>query len=103
MQKELKKGWVLALIIALLAGGASTGAWAQSDAIADEYNMLDVLVARPLGVVAGIVGTAVFVVSLPFTIPTKSVDAAAQMFILEPFNFSFTRQFPDDRIVSRND
>jgi hypothetical protein len=102
MQKKLKEGWVLALIFALLAG-SSAGAWAQSDAIADEYNMMDVLVARPLGIAAGIVGTAVFIVSLPFTIPTKSVDAAAEMFILEPFRFSFARQFPDDRIVSRND
>ncbi len=99
MLRELKKGCFLFLIISLVVGGFSSGGWAQSDPIADEYNMWDVLVARPLGVAAGIIGTGVFIVSLPFTIPTKSVDTAAQMFILEPFKFSFVRPFPDQDIL----
>jgi hypothetical protein len=102
MRKELKKRWLLALIITLIAGGTSSGAWAQTDSIADEYNMLDVLVARPLGIAAGIIGTGVFIVTLPFTLPTKSVDAAARMFIIEPFKFSFTRPFPDENLMMQS-
>jgi len=56
------------------------------------------LIARPMGIAAGIIGTGVFILSLPFTIPTKSVDEAAQMFVVRPFKFSFVRKFPDDNM-----
>ena len=59
---------------------------------------MDLLFARPIGVAAGIVGTAIFFVSLPFTIPSGGVSDAANMFIVKPFQFSFTREFPDDDI-----
>jgi hypothetical protein len=98
MLRKLRKGCFLFLIISLVVGGVSSGGWAQADPIADEWNMWDVLVARPIGVAAGIIGTGVFIVSLPFTVPTKSVDTAAQMFIVEPFKFSFVRPFPDEDV-----
>ncbi|NWF92025.1 MAG: hypothetical protein HXY46_03850 [Syntrophaceae bacterium] len=60
--------------------------------------MIDLLVARPVGVAAGIIGTAIFIVSLPFTIPTGSVREAGRMFVVEPFKFSFVREFPDESI-----
>ena len=37
------------------------------------------------------VGTAVFVVTLPFSIPTKSVDKAAQKLIVDPARYTFVR------------
>jgi hypothetical protein len=49
-----------------------------------------------MGVAAWILGSGVFVLSLPFTIPTGSVDDAAQMFVVKPFKFSFGREFPDE-------
>jgi hypothetical protein len=61
--------------------------------------MLDILFARPLGVAAGIIGTGVFIVSLPFTIPTGSVNGAAEMLIVEPFKFSFSRKYNDEDTI----
>jgi hypothetical protein len=61
--------------------------------------MADLLIARPLGVIAGIIGSGIFVVSLPFTIPTQSVNEAAQMLVVEPFRFSFVREFPDEDVA----
>jgi hypothetical protein len=72
--------------------------WAKNDPIGHEYSIMDILFARPLGVVAGILGTGLFIVSLPFTAPTGSVGDAADMFIVQPFKFSFTREFPDEDI-----
>ena len=69
------------------------------DPIEDEYQMADLLFARPLSVAAGILGTGLFVVTLPFTAPTKSTDAAAELFIRRPFKFSFVREFPDENVV----
>jgi hypothetical protein len=101
--KRLKKAFSMFLVISLVMLNLYAVGWAedgktQYDPVADEWNMMDLLVARPLGVVAGIIGTGVFILSLPFTIPTGSVDEAAQMFVVKPLNFSFIREFPDDNM-----
>lgn len=53
--------------------------------------MFDVLITRPLGLVATAVGTTVFVIGLPFTIPTGSVGISAKKLIVEPLGFTFRR------------
>jgi hypothetical protein len=53
--------------------------------------ILDGLLLRPGGIVATVVGTAVFVVTLPFSIPTRSVDKAAQKLIVDPAKYTFVR------------
>lgn len=53
--------------------------------------VFDVLFARPLGIVATAVGTAVFIVGLPFTIPARSVGVAAEKLIADPLKYTFTR------------
>jgi len=52
---------------------------------------VDILLVRPVSLAATVVGTAVFIVSLPFSIPSKSVGATAQTLVVEPFNYTFTR------------
>jgi hypothetical protein len=52
---------------------------------------MDILLVRPVSLAATVVGTAVFIVSLPFSIPSKSVGATAQTLVVEPFNYTFTR------------
>jgi hypothetical protein len=51
----------------------------------------DGLLARPLAVVASVVGAAVFVVTLPFTLPSKSVDRAAKQLVAKPAQYAFKR------------
>ena len=94
----LKKICLLCLTIAFLIGSLYSSGWAQGDPIKDEWTILDLLCVRPFGGAAGIVGTSVFIVTLPFTSPTNSVEKAANMFIVEPFRFSFVREFPDENI-----
>jgi len=102
--KGLKKFSLLLLTLLLVTGSLySTGwaeddKWVRSDPVGQEWSAADLIVARPIGVVAGILGTAVFIASLPFTIPTGGVGDAANMFIVQPFQFSFTREFPDEDI-----
>lgn len=52
---------------------------------------MDILAVRPVSLVATIVGTALFIVSLPFSIPSQSVGSTAQTLIVEPFDYTFTR------------
>lgn len=52
---------------------------------------IDALVVRPAGIVATAVGTAVFIVSLPFGLLTGSTEEAAQKLIGEPARYTFVR------------
>ncbi len=96
--KAYKKLFFIVLIISFLIVNIFSNSFADDQTRRDEMNILDVVLARPLGIVGGIIGTGIFIISLPFTIPTKSVDKAANMFIIEPFKFSFVREFPDEEI-----
>ncbi len=55
----------------------------------------DVVLVRPVSVAAIILGTAFFIVSLPFAIPTGSVGSAARTLVVEPFKYTFNRPIGD--------
>ena len=52
---------------------------------------LDVLIARPLGIASLAIGSAIFIVALPYTIPSRSFIKAADKLIADPFRFTFLR------------
>jgi hypothetical protein len=65
---------------------------------------VDIILVRPASLAATVVGTAVLIVSLPFSIPSQSVGATAKTLVAEPFNFTFTRpigDFSGDRMRSK--
>jgi len=102
--KRLRKSCLLFLAISLVTGSFVMKGWAQEKPYEDPFlhksdrmNLADLLIARPLGVVAAAVGTGVFVLSLPFTLPTRSVEESFNMFVIEPWKFSFVREFPDEQ------
>jgi hypothetical protein len=57
--------------------------------------VVDVVVMRPLGLVATVVGTVLTVVALPFTIPSGSVESSARELILKPAEYTFKRPLGD--------
>lgn len=63
----------------------------------DAAVVADILLVRPVGLAAVVVGTAVFIVALPFSIPSGSVGYTAQVLIVEPFKYTFMRPigYPD--------
>jgi hypothetical protein len=98
-----KKMTLVILIVFLLVGSFHSGVWAwekwsKDDPVTDEWNMIDLVVARPAGVLAGIAGTGLFILTLPFTIPSGGVNDAAERLIVSPFKFSFGREYPDDNM-----
>jgi hypothetical protein len=52
---------------------------------------VDMVLARPIGLLSVIGGSVLFVVSLPFTIPSGSMDAAADELVKKPINYTFKR------------
>ncbi|MGH8728248.1 MAG: hypothetical protein ACREV9_08840 [Burkholderiales bacterium] len=62
--------------------------------------LVDIVIARPLGLLATVVGAAAWVVSLPFSLPSGSADEAAEALIKEPAAYTFKRplgEIPDCR------
>ncbi len=62
-----------------------------------ETMVLDVVVQRPVGIGAMVVGGALFVVSLPFSIPSHSVGSAFNEMVREPAAYTFRRCLGCDR------
>jgi hypothetical protein len=76
-------------VIALLAGSM-----APAQATEDNSSLavaVDAVIARPACFVATIVGSALFVVSLPVAIPSKSVKKVAEVLVVTPAKATFTR------------
>ncbi len=51
----------------------------------------DLILMRPVGLAASIVGTAIFIVSLPFSALGGNQEAAAEKLVKEPLFFTFQR------------
>jgi hypothetical protein len=112
--KGPKKILLLSLILSLVVAGFYSTGWAsdyfgKDDPVAQGWSALDLVLARPLGVAAAVVGTGIFVLGLPFTAtvdivsakkgsPADAIGGSARMFILSPLKFSFVREFPDENI-----
>jgi len=112
--KGFRKILLLSFVFSLLVVSLHSTGWAdeyfgKDDPVAQGWSTVDLLVARPLGFVAAVAGSCVFVAGLLFTVPADIVASSngyqahatkdsAYMFILSPLRFSFVREFPDENI-----
>lgn len=55
------------------------------------YMIADLLVIRPMGIVATTVGSIFYVVSLPFSVAGGNQEEAYEKMVLEPARYTFTR------------
>lgn len=51
----------------------------------------DVVIVRPLGIVATVVGAVFYVIALPFSLPSGSADQAAEALVKDPAKYTFQR------------
>lgn len=99
MQKIAKKSMIFLLIASLvfIPFGAAALAGMQK---MDESNTAgamaaDLVLVRPLGIVATVLGCALFVVSLPFSLLGSNTIEASQKLVKDPAKFTFTRPLGD--------
>ncbi|MCK5696768.1 MAG: hypothetical protein KAI02_01310 [Gammaproteobacteria bacterium] len=52
---------------------------------------VDLLLARPLGLVGTVLGTAVHGIGLIFSIPGGNVSESSEILVKDPFNYTFNR------------
>ena len=95
---ELKKVVFVFLVFSLAIAVLYTPGWAQDGYVDYPNQIYDLLFARPAAFLGGIGGTAVFIISLPFTVATGGVDDSFNMFVVKPIWYAFVRKFPDRKL-----
>ncbi len=99
MRKLAKTSLVFFLIATFLFIPFTTSALAESPSVDDNVSAAsmaaDIAVIRPLGVVSIVAGTAVFLVSLPFSALGGNVQDASQKLVGDPIKFTFQRPLGD--------
>ena len=90
---------LIALLLAVAIGVTPVCAAAQQgDSVSGDRAtdmVVDAVVMRPLGLAATVVGTVLTVVTLPFTIPSGSVESSAHELIVRPAEYTFKRPLGD--------
>ncbi|MDY0011745.1 MAG: hypothetical protein RBS40_02490 [Rhodocyclaceae bacterium] len=96
MNTQAAKRMLATCTCAALLAGASP-AWAEGVASRDDGvgMVADLLLVRPVSLVGSVLGAAVFLVSLPFTLTTQSTDEAARELLGKPLEYTFYRPLGD--------
>ena len=89
--KKLAVVWIIAALVVIPVVPVLAQPEFKNEKAGAEEMMADFLVARPLGLVSLVVGSAFFVVSLPFSVAGGNVDAVSEKLVKEPAHFLFTR------------
>lgn len=106
MPQPATKPWLIIMFLILVLLAVTTPATAQDPAKPSEADatnetleapdaagrmLMDAFLLRPLGLAATVLGTAAFIVTLPFSLPTRSADDAAQVLVVKPAAYTFAR------------
>lgn len=95
MLKFFTKPLAIFLITALVLISFGTEALAVGKDPSAGAMIADTVFARPLGLATTIAGSAVFVVSLPFSALGGNASTALQKLVKDPFVFTFRRPLGD--------
>jgi len=99
MHKHLKQSIVFITIAALILIPFATESLAQDKSAQADYSaekmIADILLVRPLGIVATVFGGAVFIVALPFSLLGGNTEATYQSLVAAPAKFTFQRPIGD--------
>ena len=82
---------VVVFVTTVTASSSFAQAAIQDDEISTENMVADALLVRPLGICAIILGTGLFIISLPFSALGGNVKEAGQKLVVAPAKFTFTR------------
>ncbi|HTL59742.1 MAG TPA: hypothetical protein VL361_28990 [Candidatus Limnocylindrales bacterium] len=78
--------------VAALGFGTASPALANTN---PDAAFFDAVLGRPVGFAATVIGSAAFVISLPFTAPSGSIKSTADSLVGKPGRFTFTRPLGD--------
>lgn len=87
--------FVLGLSLSLLFTSMPAMADVDQDEEAFVASAVDLVVARPVGLATTVLGTVLFLVSLPVTAITGNTQRAADSLVEPPYHFTFRRRLGD--------
>ncbi|UCD70875.1 MAG: hypothetical protein JSW70_07690 [Syntrophobacterales bacterium] len=89
LMKRLISVWV-GMILLISISVTPLSAEEPTEPSPDEI-AVDLLLIRPVAFSSIILGSGIFVVSLPFTIPTGNLNLAGRKLVVVPFKYTFSR------------
>lgn len=99
MLSPLKRFTAMLVIITLVgmtfAGAAGAAVIGEDEQVTAGKMAADALIVRPLGIVATVVGSVLFVVSLPFSALGGNINEVGQRLVVDPAVFTFKRPVGD--------
>lgn len=87
------------IIILLLTVSLSTTSLSAKDLPTSGEMVIDLVLARPLGIVATVIGTSFFIIATPFTLLSGTWKQSGKKLVLYPAKYTFTRglgDFPEE-------
>lgn len=95
MHKRAKQSMILFVVLTLVAVPLGGAALAQEPGILDEKSgdamAADLLLVRPVGIAASLLGSVFFIVSLPFSAMGGNTEEAYQKLVADPARHTFKR------------
>ncbi len=97
MREIVKRSIVIFLVAAFIVIPFGTGALAQpnEEDISSGEMVVDTVLFRPLGFVGLVLGTGVWLISLPFSAPGGNQLDVRKKLVEEPAKYTFKRQLGD--------
>ena len=86
---------IAALVLTPMAGTALAQDPVQATEPSGESMVVDLVLMRPLGIVSLAAGTALYLVSLPFSAMGGNAAQAGEKLIKDPAKFTFARKLGD--------
>lgn len=94
--RNIRRAVVSISCVALMSGNGLAMAQETYPGDADSGAMAaDLIFVRPFSLVGTVVGAAIFVVTLPFTLPSQSAEEAGRALVESPFEYTFNRPLGD--------
>ncbi len=95
---RLHKTGIAALLTAMMLSAATPAPAQRAEPVTGDRGTdmaVDLILVRPLGIAATVIGTAGFLIALPFTLPTGSAGETAREWIGAPLEYTFNRPLGD--------
>ena len=83
--------------LSMISSSTSLAYDVESEEITGAEMLADAVIVRPLTATATVVGFAAWVVTLPFTIPSRGAADAGKAWVIDPLGYTFNRPLGDIR------
>jgi hypothetical protein len=94
--RNIKRAFAAISCVASMAGSAPAAAQETYPRDTDSGAMAaDLIFVRPVSLVSSVVGAAIFVVTLPFTLPSRSAAESGRVLVTRPLEYTFNRRLGD--------